>query len=265
MFQNDLKHNYYRILDILKKFEIDHGLSQDVTLVAVSKKQSVESIQSLYSLGQRHFAENYVLELCDKSQLLKDLGVIWHFIGHIQSNKIKQIAQVAHWIHSLEKQSHAIKLNKDCGFWHREINVLIEVNISGEKNKKGLDQFSEIYQLAKVIQDQKHLKLRGLMGLASHVIDDTLLKSQFDCLKDTFENLKQKGFFLDTLSMGMSNDFCIALEKGSTMLRIGSLIFTPEKLKRKINDIIDLNVFNEIKLNNHLREVLDGGEFVKKI
>jgi PLP dependent protein len=195
-------------------------------LIVVTKTQSIEVILAAYNYGQRIFAENYVQELVLKSnklELFKDIA--WHFIGKIQSNKIKLIANNSSWVHSLTLLKHAILLNQHRGIHLPTLQVLIEVNISKEESKSGLSTFDEIKELARNIQKLPNLKLRGLMGMASHTPDRVLINSQFALIKQYFDELNKDGFELDQLSIGMSDDYHIALKNGATMLRIGSKVF----------------------------------------
>lgn len=211
--------------------EIKHNISQVSTnknspqIIAVSKTHSVEMITAAYQCGIRAFAENYVKELEQKVNTIELDGVEWHFIGKIQSNKIRIIAHNIAWVHSLTSINHANLLDKHRNGIITPLQVLIEVNISGEASKGGLREFEQILELAKQIQTLPNLKLRGLMGMASDSPDEGLINSQFQKLRQYFEQLNSLGFDLDQLSMGMTTDYLIAIKNGATMLRIGSKIF----------------------------------------
>jgi len=196
-----------------------------IKLVAVSKTHPETAILEALAAGQTDFGENYVQELANKAANLKEYPICWHFIGHIQSNKTRQIAQYANWVHTLTKLQHAIRLNNQRPADLPVLNVLIEVNISNEASKNGLTDLEEIYALALEIAILPMLKLRGLMGMASDTTDLALIKSQFLKLVQIRQELNQRGLDLDQLSMGMSNDYPIAIECGATMVRIGSKIF----------------------------------------
>lgn len=202
--------------------------TNSIRLIAVSKKFSTIEILKAYDCGQSAFGENYPQELHEKAEELINYPIEWHFIGNIQSNKIKYIAKHASWIHSLSKISHAKLLNE-----HRTkqetIKVLIEVNISGEVNKHGLNNFEEIYTLAMQIQELPNLELRGLMGMASDTQDSNVIKAQFDKLVQMKQMLNEHNIIISELSMGMSNDYQIAIKSGSTIVRIGSKIFGERK------------------------------------
>lgn len=197
-----------------------------VKLIAVSKTYPIETIQEAYNQAQqRVFGENYPQELANKANQLKNLSLEWHFIGNIQSNKTKLIAENAAWVHTLTSINHAKRLNDQRPTNLDTLQVLIEVNISNERSKHGLNSLEEIILLAHEINWLPNLKLRGLMGMASATDNVELVKSQFNQLKSYQQQLNEQGFNLDQLSMGMSGDYRHALECGATMIRIGSLIF----------------------------------------
>ncbi len=201
------------------------------TLVAVSKLKSVAAIQALYDLGQRDFGENYVQELIEKqAQLPKDIR--WHFIGHLQSNKVKFIAPFVHMIHSVDSFKLIKEINKQGEVYQRKINILLQVYLGQETTKFGMDE-KETLELLSYFDAQQNdlpfINIRGLMGMASFVEDEAILKHEFNALYQMFQIFKIQ-FFLgkedfDTRSMGMSGDYKIALEAGSNMVRIGSSIF----------------------------------------
>jgi pyridoxal phosphate enzyme (YggS family) len=205
--------------------------SHHVTLVAVSKKKSVEEIKELYDLGQKDFGENYVQELAEKqSQLPKDIR--WHFIGHLQSNKVKQIAPFIHLIQSVDSLKLLQEINKQAKKANRIIDCLLQVHIAQEETKFGLDEH-EIKALFDTNSNELHelenIRIVGLMGMASFTDDTEKVRSEFRYLKTHFDkiasNLTTHDSRLTTLSMGMSSDYFAAIEEGSTMVRIGSLIF----------------------------------------
>ena len=197
--------------------------SQGVTLVAVSKTKSVEEIQELYDLGQKDFGENYVQELRQKqSQLPKDIR--WHFIGHLQSNKIKQIASFVHLVQSVDSAELAQKINKQAVVVNRVIDCLLQVHIAQEETKFGLNE-KELKELMDSNRPElSNVRIRGLMAMASFSDDLNKVRVEFKYLKALFDQFKIAPEF-NILSMGMSADYTIALEEGSTMVRIGSLIF----------------------------------------
>ena len=196
-----------------------------VTLVAVSKTKPVEAIQNLYSFGQRDFGENYVQELTEKHEALpKDIR--WHFIGHLQSNKVKYIAHFVHLIHSADSEKLLKEINKQAAKNNRTIQCLLQIYIAKEETKFGLD-FSEAEKILQNASELKNVSITGLMGMASNTEDNNLVKEEFQSLNTFF--LKMKSTFNDPdfniLSMGMSADYGMAIENGSNMIRIGSLLF----------------------------------------
>lgn len=208
------------------KAELD---SQGVTLVAVSKTKPASDIQQLYNLGHRDFGENYVQELVEKESLLpKDIR--WHFIGHLQSNKVKYIAPFVHLIHGVDSLKLLKEINKQALKNNRVINCLLQVHIAQEETKFGMDEndLVEIEKSNQITTEMKYIKLQGLMGMASFSDDMQKVRNEFKSLKHLFDKyylLLTPGSPLATLSMGMSSDYKIAIEEGSTMVRIGSLLF----------------------------------------
>jgi PLP dependent protein len=223
--------------------EIKKKLQQkNVTLIAVSKTKPAEDILELYNLGQRDFGENYVQELADKyEQLPKDIR--WHFIGHLQSNKVKYIAPFVHLIHGVDSENLLKEINKQATKNNRAIDVLLQVHIAQEETKFG---FSE-EELNLIISQYENLKMpsvsiRGLMGMASFSDDMNLVRREFAFLKNLFDKthsalsiehsaLRIAHSAFSILSMGMSGDYKTAIEEGSTMVRIGSLIFGERQKK----------------------------------
>lgn len=203
-------------------------LKGKATLVAVSKTKPPSDIKELYELGQRDFGENYVQELADKqSQLPKDIQ--WHFIGHLQSNKVKFIAPFVYLIHGVDSFKLLKEINKQAQKVNRVINCLLQVHIAQEETKFGFNE-EELDALFtnKELKDLHNIKIDGLMGMASFTDDLNKVKEEFARLKKLFNKYKSftyQNIQLTTLSMGMSSDYKIAVEEGSTMVRIGSLLF----------------------------------------
>ncbi|HLG40561.1 MAG TPA: YggS family pyridoxal phosphate-dependent enzyme [Chitinophagaceae bacterium] len=202
--------------------------SKNVTLVAVSKTKPVEDIKALYDLGQRDFGENYVQELTEKAeQLPKDIR--WHFIGHLQSNKVKYIAPFIHLIHVADSLKLLQEINKQALKNTRTIDCLLQMHIAQEETKFGLNE-DELTQVLTGIGESSlaGIRVKGLMGMASFTDDMNKVRNEFRYLKTLFD--KHSPFTIHhslftTLSMGMSSDYKIAVEEGSTMVRIGSLLF----------------------------------------
>ena len=204
---------------------------KNITLVAVSKTKPAEDIKALYDLGHRDFGENYVQELTDKhAQLPQDIR--WHFIGHLQSNKVKYIAPFVHLIHSVDSQKLLQEINKQGTKINRTINCLLQVHIAQEETKFGFDS-EELNALLLSIKNNEfntsHIRIHGLMGMASFTDDKQQVIKEFQFLKSVFDNsvslLKDTSHNIETLSMGMSADYDLAVANGSTMVRIGSLLF----------------------------------------
>lgn len=216
-------------INIKKYNEILEELNGKATLVAVSKTKPIEDIKALYELGQRDFGENYVQELVEKyEQLPKDIH--WHFIGHLQSNKVRYIAPFVHLIHGVDSLSLLKELNKQALKNNRIISCLLQIHIAKEETKFGLDGH-ELHELTRIIksdEDLKNICVKGLMGMASFSNNTSLVRSEFKYLKSLFDvnaQLSAVNYKLSTLSIGMSSDYTLALEEGSNMVRIGSLLF----------------------------------------
>lgn len=198
-------------------------------LVAVSKTKPSKDIQALYDAGQRYFGENYVQELLEKHGKLPG-DIYWHFIGHLQSNKVKYIAPFVSMIESVDNIRLLREINKQAKKHARVIDVLLQVHLGKEETKFGM----ELDELDHLLEERgntpsffDHTRLCGLMGMASNTDDEKIIRDEFNYLKQIFESLKNKYRLSDfsQISMGMSSDYKIALEAGSTMVRIGSLLF----------------------------------------
>ena len=200
---------------------------QQVTLIAVSKTKPQEELMELYTLGHRAFGENYVQELVDKEAALpKDIQ--WHFIGHLQSNKVKYIAPFVYMIHGVDSEKLLQEINKQAMKQNRIIDCLLQIHIATEETKFGFDgpALHELIMSGRV-NGYTNIRIRGLMGMASFSQDQALLSQEFTTLKLYFDKAQPAfpdGLF-NTLSMGMSSDYALAISKGSTMVRIGSLLF----------------------------------------
>lgn len=199
-------------------------IGERASLVAVSKTKPVEDIVKLYELGQRDFGENYVQELVEKETALpKDIK--WHFIGHLQSNKVKYIASFVHLIHGIDSLKLLQEVNKQAAKNNRIINCLLQVHIAAEETKFGFDE-NDIKNLDwQAITSLENVKIVGLMGMASFTENLLQVEREFTLLKTIYDELKLKKPELNTISMGMSGDYAIAIKAGSNMVRIGSLLF----------------------------------------
>ena len=204
-------------------------IQKNIVLVAVSKTKPIENILEAYSMGQRIFGENKAQEMLTKSAVLP-ADIQWHMIGHLQSNKVKYIAPFVSLIHSVDSLSLLQIINKEAKKNNRVIECLFEVGIAIEETKYGLDK-KELEEICESLAKANlvNIKIRGLMGMASFTNDEAIIHNEFSSLKRIFDKLKTK-YFTDApdfniLSMGMSGDYKIAIEEGSTMVRIGSSIF----------------------------------------
>jgi len=200
---------------------------KNVCLVAVSKTKPAAAIEELYALGHRDFGENYVQELLTKADVLpKDIR--WHFIGHLQSNKVKQIIPFVYLIHGVDSEKLLVEIQKQAQKTGRQVDVLLQMFIASEETKFGFNAL-ELKDLAFLIKENKfpNVRVRGLMGMASFTEDVGQVRQEFLLLRKAFEELKAilPGSDFTILSMGMSNDYELALDAGTNMVRIGSLIF----------------------------------------
>ncbi|HQD10519.1 MAG TPA: YggS family pyridoxal phosphate-dependent enzyme [Flavihumibacter sp.] len=206
---------YHAILAVCKSYQ--------ATLVAVSKTKSVEDIRALYNAGQRDFGENYVQELLEKQPLLP-ADIRWHFIGHLQSNKVKQIAPFVHLIHAVDSVKLLQEISKQSAKYNRPIHCLLQVHIAQEETKFGFDEegLQDLWQ-QKQLSPEKFAAavLAGFMGMASFTDDTQQVRKEFQQLKTIADQWLPGGI----LSMGMSADYQWALEEGSNMIRVGSLLF----------------------------------------
>ena len=220
-----------RLQDILATIQLAklaNHRAQSVNLLAVSKAQSALAIREAYAAGQKLFGENYLQEALDKQSQLADLAIEWHFIGPIQSNKTQLIAQHFNWVHSIDRLKIAQRLNDARPETLAPLQVCIQVNISNEESKSGVTQ-QELETLASAISKLPRLKLRGLMAIPEPNNDNNKQRIQFKKVRECYDALLEKGFTLDTLSIGMSDDYRIAIEEGATIVRIGSALFGARK------------------------------------
>ena len=205
---------------------IQDQLPEGVTLVAVSKTKPVEDIQEAYDAGQRIFGENRVQEMCEKQAVLpKDID--WHLIGHLQKNKVKYMAGFVKMIHAVDSFSLLKEINKRAGQNERIIDCLLQMHIAEESTKFGLNR-AELDEIIVAIQADQfpHVRIRGFMGMATFTEDKEQIRQEFEQLALIHQEVKNNSIpEMDTLSMGMSGDYTIAIEAGSTMIRVGSSIF----------------------------------------
>jgi pyridoxal phosphate enzyme (YggS family) len=209
--------------------QLKEQVPQGVKLIAVSKTKPVEQLLEAYHAGQRAFGENYVQEIIEKQPQLPG-DIEWHFIGHLQSNKVKYIAPFVHWIHGIDSMRLLSEINKQAAKHNRVINCLLQVHIAQEESKFGFDTETLSMSLSQFRPEEyMHIRLCGLMGMASFTEDTQQVTKEFQLLKTTFDALKQ-GTMKDIetfheISMGMSGDWPLAVKEGSTTIRVGSAIF----------------------------------------
>jgi len=216
-----------RLQDILATIQSAAATSpshQQVQLLAVSKAQPATAIRDAYVAGQIAFGENYSQEALEKQKQLTDLAIEWHFIGPIQSNKTQLIAQNFSWVHSVDRLKIAQRLNEARSSILRPLQVCIQVNVSNEESKSGVLP-DQLEALAVAINVLPNLKLRGLMAIPAPTTDQAQQIAQFKQVRECYDALIRKGFALDTLSIGMSNDYQTAITQGATIVRIGSALF----------------------------------------
>ncbi len=202
---------------------------KDITLVAVTKKHPIETMQSLIDLGVTDIGENKAQEVRDKYSLLQR-DVAWHFIGHLQKNKIKYIIDKVAMIHSVDQYDLAAEISRQAKLINRVVPVLIEVNVSGESSKFGLHP-QEVEPLLKELMSLPGIEPLGLMTMAPHEADPEMTRPVFRGLNKLFNEMVDHGFKLTILSMGMSNDYSIAIEEGATHVRVGSAILGERPVK----------------------------------
>jgi len=209
--------------------KIKQNIPNYVTVIAVSKFQPIEKIQSAYNAGHRDFGENYVQEMVDKYQVLpKDIH--WHFIGHLQTNKVKYIVPFVHLIHSVDSLKLLKEINKQAEKNQRVVSCLLQIHIAEEETKFGLSSQEALdILISEELKSFQFIKIKGLMGMATNTDNIEQIKKEFLSLKSIFDQFKNT-FHLpnvqfEILSMGMSNDYPLAIECGSNAIRIGTLIF----------------------------------------
>lgn len=209
---------------------IDEALRQSgrepgsVTLLAASKTRPADDLRAAWHCGLRCFGENYLQEAVAKVLALGDLAIDWHFIGPIQSNKTRDIAAHFDWAHGVDRVKIARRLNEQRPVGKPPLNICLQVNINKEANKSGL-YLEDIAEVAEQICEFPHLKFRGLMAIPVKTTDPELQHQAFASLRQALEQLNASGYQLDTLSMGMSGDMAVAIDEGSTLVRIGTAIF----------------------------------------
>jgi hypothetical protein len=211
------------IAENIKSFKAE--IPEEVTLVAVSKTKPESDILEAYNAGQRIFGENKIQEMTEKwENLPKDIK--WHMLGHVQRNKVKYMAEYVDLIHAVDSLKLLKEIEKQAKKYDRTIECLLQIKIAEEDTKYGIDvDEAESILQSQAFREMTHVKVVGLMGMATLTEKEEKIKKEFSYLKTTFDNLKSRYNFLNTLSMGMSGDYKIAIDCGSTMIRVGSAIF----------------------------------------
>ena len=209
---------------ISKACIVNNRSPQDITLVAVSKRKNNELIKFALDYGVKDFGENYAQEMKEKSETINSDQVIWHFIGPIQTNKIKIIAQHADWVHTLDREKVIKKLNSECKKINKTMNAFVQVNISNEDTKNGCDP-EDIIEIGKLVESMENINLKGLMTLPKLNVDPAENERVMKLTKELSYKLQAINNDANAISLGTTSDFEVAIAYGSTMLRIGESIF----------------------------------------
>ncbi|KUG25904.1 hypothetical protein ASZ90_004268 [hydrocarbon metagenome] len=231
MVQENLNRLRQKIKEICQKCD---RKPEEITLVAVSKNNPVSVIEEAFKYGVKDFGENKAQELRDKFEV-KSHGIIWHFIGHLQTNKVKYAVKAAELIHSVDSQKVLDEINKRAASENKIQKILFEVNTSDESNKYGLKNFEDLKMLAFAAEELSNVKALGLMTMAPYTDDKKIIRDCFVQLRLWKDKLNEMGHDYSDLSMGMTNDFDIAIEEGSSIIRIGTAIFGERDNSQKWN------------------------------
>jgi pyridoxal phosphate enzyme (YggS family) len=217
--------NLSLLSDLLHRAAIDAKRDPAaVHLLAVSKKQPLKKIREAAAAGQRHFGENFVQEGLEKIGALAELDLTWHFIGHLQSNKTRLVAESFDWVHTIDKIKTARRLSEQRPPGMPPLNICIQVNVDDEASKAGISP-DKLHELAAACAELPHLRLRGLMCLPAIREGFEAQRVPFAALRHLAEDLRQRGQNIDTLSMGMTGDYRAAIFEGATIVRIGTALF----------------------------------------
>ncbi|GAW92586.1 YggS family pyridoxal phosphate-dependent enzyme [Calderihabitans maritimus] len=224
---NQISRNLQEVLENIRQSALKANRNpEDITLVAVTKTVGIAEIETAIQCGVTDIGENRAQEAVRKYEVIGD-RVRWHFIGRLQTNKVKYIIDKVHLIHSLDRRSLAEELNKRAEALGRPVQVLVQVNVSGEETKSGLP-VQQVIPFLRQMNDFPYVKVKGLMTMAPYVVDAEEVRWVFRRLRELFEEIKGSnipGISMDYLSMGMTNDYRVAVEEGANMVRIGSAIF----------------------------------------
>jgi pyridoxal phosphate enzyme (YggS family) len=223
-----MKEDYQNILSTIDSDIEKISIDKNTKLIIVSKSQPISSIRELIKSGYHIYGENYLDEAIKKIEEIDDNNLEWHFIGRIQSNKIKKIAKYFNWVQTISSEKHARLLNEECQKLEKKLNICVQINIDNEESKAGI-MINEIDEFLNNISKYEYLSLRGIMAIPSKLNALKENVNSYNILKLKYDKLSNKYKNIDTLSLGMSNDYKLALSKGSNMIRIGSLIFGERK------------------------------------
>ena len=223
-----MKEDYQNILSKIDSDIEKISIDKTTKLIIVSKSQPISSIRELIKSGYHIYGENYLDEAIKKIEEIDDNNLEWHFIGRIQSNKIKKIAKYFNWVQTISSEKHARLLNQECQKLEKKLNICVQINIDNEESKAGI-MINEIDEFLDNISKYEYLSLRGIMAIPSKLNALKENVNSYNILKLKYDKLSNKYKNIDTLSLGMSNDYKLALSKGSNMIRIGSLIFGERK------------------------------------
>lgn len=201
--------------------------SGSVQILAVSKRHSTDKIRAVAAAGLHHFGENYLQEALEKISALQDLSLTWHFIGPIQSNKTRGIAEHFAWVQSVDREKIAVRLNDQRPSYLPPLNVCVQINLSQEQSKSGVSSLEEGAELCQRVAELPRLTLRGVMAIPAPMEDFEEQRSSFRQLTQLYDKLAEQFDTVDTLSMGMSDDYSAAIAEGATMIRLGTVIFGP--------------------------------------
>lgn len=223
---SNLTLQYYQVVERIRRAEIDAGReASSVSLLAVSKTKPLALVEEAYHLGQRDFGENYLQDAMEKISTCGHEDIRWHFIGQIQSNKTRPIAEHFQWVHSVDRAKIARRLSEQRPPHLPPLQVCIQINVNDEASKGGVDSFEDVLALAHAVNEQPQLTLRGVMAIPEHSDDINVQRRNFAIVKETFDAVRRDFPSCDTLSMGMSGDLEAAIHEGATMVRIGTDIF----------------------------------------
>ena len=223
-----MKEDYQNILSRINSDIERKSIDKTVRLIIVSKSQPISSIRELIKSGYHMYGENYLDEAIKKIEEIDNNNLEWHFIGRIQSNKIKKIVKYFNWVQTISSEKHARLLNEECQKLEKKLNICVQINIDNEESKAGI-MINEIDEFLNNISKYEYLSLRGIMAIPSKLNALKENVNSYNILKLKYDKLSNKYKNIDTLSLGMSNDYKLALSKGSNMIRIGSLIFGERK------------------------------------